>query len=653
MRDLDKQFGIVSVLFLTVMAISPVKEYFRQWRRYQHSYNDYLQTLPQRLSPVRLELKQIWNPELEVIDRCTSCHLGINEPALKDAPQPFTTHPAMYHEPERFGCTPCHQGQGLATNVNESFGYSKYWDEPIFPRPFSESSCGTCHHEVPVKGAPLLNKGRELLVEYSCTSCHEIKGIGKKFTPRLDGIGGKVSRGWLIRWLSGPATVSPSTRMPDFHLSAEETELLADFLMSFKRFPEAGEELQPLPKVLQKDIPEKLSERGETLFREARCISCHLVDGKGGSGAQEIATISSKASLTWIYNFIKDPRRLQPGIPMPQYNFSPEDLQAVTAYIASEFVDFDAPESADTATHIPDPNYYEKGLALFNKFNCRGCHILENVPTSEGFGPALSNMRQKPFYQLEFGNKDIPRTKEHYIIEKMRDPRGFLENARMPGFQLDEQDILALTTALLSFQERPVPKSYTVEENQSPQIPLAGEFGQLMKKYQCLACHRINGNGSNIAPDLSLSGSKLRPEWIRNYFKLPYTIRPILTERMPNFYMSDQEIDLLSRYISMVLRDDSLELKQNMIFEQIEVEQGRKLYYNTFACQACHQIGGSGGYVGPPLDNLSGRLQTGWVYERLKNPHKFDPDVLEPNLNLTDQEAGALAAFLLAEGKGK
>ena len=651
MRDLNKQFGIVSLIFLTVMAISPAKEYFRQWRRYQRSYNDYLQTLPQRLSPVRLELKQVWNPELDVTDRCTTCHLGINEPALKDAPQPFTTHPAMYHEPERFGCTPCHQGQGLATNVTESFGFSKYWDEPIFPRPFSESSCGTCHHDVSVKGVSLLERGRELLVEYSCASCHEIKGIGKKFTPRLDGIGLKVSREWLVRWLSDPAKVSPSTRMPNFHLTTEESDLLADFLLSFTHMPEE-EELMPLPAALQSDILEELSGHGETLFRQARCISCHLVNEKGGSKAPEIGTISSKASLTWIYNFIKDPQRLQPGIPMPQYNFSPKDIQAVTAYIASEFIDFDAPEPADTASHIPDPNYYEKGLALFNKYNCRGCHSLENVPISEGFGPALSNMRKKPFYQLEFGNKDIPHTKEHYIIEKLKDPRGFLENARMPSFQLSEQDILAITTALLSFQEQPYPKSYTVEENQSLQIPIAGEFGQLMKKYQCLACHRINGNGSNMAPDLSLSGSKLRPEWIRNYFNLPYTIRPILTERMPNFYMSDQEIDLLSGYISMVFRDDSLELKKNMNLDQIEVEQGRKLYYNTFGCQACHQIGDRGGYVGPPLDNLSKRLQPGWVYEKLKNPHKFDPDVLEPNLNLTDQEAEALAAFLLAEKKG-
>ena len=39
-------------------------------------------------------IQQIWLPELGVVDRCTSCHVGLKEPSLADVPtQPFRTHP--------------------------------------------------------------------------------------------------------------------------------------------------------------------------------------------------------------------------------------------------------------------------------------------------------------------------------------------------------------------------------------------------------------------------------------------------------------------------------------------------------------------------------------------------------------------------------
>ena len=62
------------------------------------------------------------------VDRCTSCHLGIENPGFVDAPQPFTTHPdldlyitsASSHPMDRFGCTSCHAGRGRGTTFNSS-----------------------------------------------------------------------------------------------------------------------------------------------------------------------------------------------------------------------------------------------------------------------------------------------------------------------------------------------------------------------------------------------------------------------------------------------------------------------------------------------------------------------------------------------------
>lgn len=649
MKDLTKPFGIISVLFFIIMAISPVKEHYREWRIYPREYNEYIKDLPQRITPVQETVKQVWVPELDVVDRCTTCHLGLTNAAFRDAPQPFKSHPEMYHQPERFGCTPCHQGQGLATNVESSFGFNEDWEYPMFASPFVESSCGTCHNEDSVSHAPLLNRGKELLAEYNCAGCHNITGIDRGFIPSLDGIGNKVSKEWLKRWLTNPSSVSQNTVMPDFLLSEEEVELLSDFLMTFTETTE-GSELDPLPEVLKSEIPESLFDEGETLFRNARCISCHSINSRGGTIAVELGTVASKASKHWIYNFIKNPGKLQPGITMPQYGFSEEEIQAVTAYISEEFIDWDLSEEEESTEYQTDPNFFEKGLKIYRTYNCGGCHSLSGYPVAENFGPDLSDLRNKPHYQLEFGQKDIPHTKEQYIIGKLKDPRGFLENSLMPQFQFDATEVLTITTALFSLQSKEIPAKYTVKKEVVPSIEVQGEFGKIVEKYQCLTCHVIFDKGGTVAPDLTKSGSKLQGKWIKEYFKLPYTVRPILTERMPNLFMSNEEIEIATNFITGVFRDDELEPEIEFLFSEEQIAKGKDLYNNTYGCQSCHQLQGQGGYVGPPLDDLSKRLKPGWVFKRLKDPQKYDPDIPEPNFDLTDEEALALTAFILGQG---
>src|SRR3989338_1772476 len=54
--------------------------------------------------------------KVQKVDRCVTCHLGIDQKGFEKAPQPFTTHPkpelylrsASPHPVEKFGCTVCH-----------------------------------------------------------------------------------------------------------------------------------------------------------------------------------------------------------------------------------------------------------------------------------------------------------------------------------------------------------------------------------------------------------------------------------------------------------------------------------------------------------------------------------------------------------------
>jgi cytochrome c551/c552 len=145
-------------------------------------------------------------------------------------------------------------------------------------------------------------------------------------------------------------------------------------------------------------------------------------------------------------------------------------------------------------------------------------------------------------------------------------------------------------------------------------------------------------------------GSQAKPQWIAAYFRLPYSMRPIMTERMPLLGMSDREIQTTVRYFETVLLDDSIpqELFPRGGPEAQEVARGKELYFDKYGCQACHQVNLAGGYVGPALDGVGARLFSGYVFAYLKNPQKFKPAVLEPNYAMEDSDARAVTAYLVS-----
>ena len=644
MDNLRKYFAALSVIFLLILAVSPLKDYFREWRSVQAAYNELVEGLPQKVQPVEIGIRQIWNQKFDRVDRCVTCHLGLKAPALAGAPQPFRTHPHIYHDVEEFGCTICHEGQGLATEYKESIGKVKYWDKPIFPREYMEASCAKCHKETNVPQADILNLGRRLIRESNCVGCHAIEGYDKQWIPRLDGVGAKVNRQWLVAWLKNPKSYFAKTRMPNFLLQDDEADVLADFLLGGdKAQPDGG--LEPLPAKLasaKDDQKAKMAELGSTRFKEARCISCHPINGKGGYVATDLGKVASKASAEWLYNYIKNPKRFSPGVVMPRYRFTEEDLVDVVAYMESEFKDYDLEAPPP---HSPDPAFYEKGLAVFKKYNCGGCHELSSAGKPEEMAPELTSIGSKKLFEIEFGKSGIEQTLPYYIDTKLNNPRAFLPASKMPSFGFTEKEAQAVTTALLGNTNERIPEEFIVRPAPKSTFLPQGDFGRLVDDLACLGCHTMQGQGRLVATDLSIESSQAQPKWIEGYFKVPYSLRPILTERMPNLFLSEIEVRTIVDYMGKVFVVDSLD--RVVPAGEAAVAKGKGLYYEKYGCQSCHQIGGKGGYVGPPLDKLSARLKPGWVFHWLKNPQAYRPESIEPNNNLADGEAEALTAFLM------
>ena len=48
--------------------------------------------------------------------------------------------------PEKFGCTPCHEGQGVALNsVEQAHGNVEFWNHPMLEGEQMQSRCIGCH----------------------------------------------------------------------------------------------------------------------------------------------------------------------------------------------------------------------------------------------------------------------------------------------------------------------------------------------------------------------------------------------------------------------------------------------------------------------------------------------------------------------------
>ena len=80
-----------------------------------------------------------------------------------------------------------------------------------------------------------------------------------------------------------------------------------------------------------------------------------------------------------------------------------------------------------------------------------------------------------------------------------------------------------------------------------------------MDRYRCLSCHQIGGQGGDISTaPLTFEGSKCKPEWVADYLMLSFTIRPILTDRMPVFRMAKEDAALLAQTFETFYRDPAI-----------------------------------------------------------------------------------------------
>jgi mono/diheme cytochrome c family protein len=174
------------------------------------------------------------------------------------------------------------------------------------------------------------------------------------------------------------------------------------------------------------------------------------------------------------------------------------------------------------------------------------------------------------------------------------------------------------------WQEPLLPKDYIRascgrchKEGDVPGVPELAQGRRLFETHGCRGCHKLNGVGGSIGPDLTEEGAKRRyPHWLEHHFLEPNTVSP--NSPMPNFHFTREQARALTFYM-LSLTSEQMGSYYTSVRVIPSATYGRRLFVEK-NCIVCHSIGGVGAKGGPDLLGVTKLHSIGWLDEQLVNP---------------------------------
>jgi len=588
------------------------------------------------------------------VDRCMTCHLGIDNPDFKDANQPLRTHPNLElylgknsaHPVEEFGCTTCHDGRGRGTDFTSAahtpssekqaeewkkkYGWQQlhHWEKPMLAKPYVEAGCFKCHSgESTLKGAEKLNLGLNLIERAGCYACHTIEKYKDwpKPGPDLTHIASKTSADWTYRWIADPKAFRHTTWMPSYFGQSNNSDPASK--------TRSEQEIHAIVAYLfaeSKDfkLPEMPywgdAKKGEEIVASIGCLGCHNLeepkdtvkrtrDTLNREHGPALVGMSSKTSKAWIFQWLKDPQRYHPGTRMP-------DLR---------LTDNEAADAAAFLTQGTNDGFMKQGVPAVNG------EVLNEIVGG-------------------FLRKNMTAEQSNNRIGQMK---------------------------------------------QDEKLKFAGQ--RLIGQYGCYSCHEISGfkGFKPIGTDLTEQGDKPASKLDFGFLHLAHTKQAWMTQKlkdprsfdhgkirapdekllMPNFDFQDDEIEAIVTALHGFVRNKPGKIKPRTP-ENLSIERGQRIV-RELNCQGCHIIENEGGSIDertrewlvkymetepseakaqsssfspPNLHGQGKKVQSQWLYDFLHDPSvKIRPGltVRMPTYAFNDGEINDLLMYFNALDK--
>jgi mono/diheme cytochrome c family protein len=458
-----KAFIVSNAVMLAAFIWAFVKDFRAEWRPYQAKYyamsadvldkkaaaesdpkkSADLKAEARKMRASPMEIKQIIVGDLGRFDRCVTCHVGMDEytnPTLKNdfKENPYKSHPKVdealvkAHPFTKFGCTSCHSGQGLATQVEPAHGWVKHWEKPMLKGVTIQGACVKCHANFEtLKGAEVAAQGKKLFNQHGCQGCHMINGFGGTTSVALDDIADK-----------------PFERIAGYNFKRVKIQFEGD-----------------------KEPRELLDEHHNSEWNIQNWIRGHLVDDPAYNTPNDPFALLNKEPIppSGMPNFTKE--------------ISREEADAIVAYLSGMTKE----ENIPYRYHVSAPPAREPQLAgaahghfVFQKYGCAGCHGMEAKQGRRRFN-ASSNAQapydekmpmDEQFKQMNLGAEptlpDLMGTYKHdELVKKIQtgvaaadakkwSPKGPTPMVTMPAWKdkISKQELDDLATWLLSIAKK-------------------------------------------------------------------------------------------------------------------------------------------------------------------------------------------------------
>lgn len=542
------------------------------------------------------------------------------------------------HPAERFGCTPCHggQGQALTSKAAHALTHHEYWLTPVLGldehtgrsspelRGYMESNCRRCHDGVmmldavsPLTGetrdyAPHLTKGMGLFEDLGCHGCHAVEGYSAldnidKVGPSLAKVGSKVNGiEWLESWVKNPSAHLINTKMPNFF---------------------------PNPKMTQLVYFKNGNKRTGVVTKTADGI---IVQGDDGT------------------EFVYSDDVVEKVV---------DEVKSIAQYLAQMR---DSMIEGVDAAYSTSSRAITAGEEVVKSVGCLSCHSVGGLGSD--FAPELDNV----------GSKVTP----NFLRQWISDPKSYDPDTVMPSLRLTDSEVDNAVAYLMSLKGSTTVAVVQSDYQHAVSDPAEGE--KLVRSYGCYGCHSIPGfeNESKVGADLGEFGAKTTEEfdfgdtvgiehswhgWTIGKITNPrrYQTRRIVS-RMPVFPIDEED----ARALAVLLKSfQPTKYPVSYVYQPSErtrqVDAGRRLA-KKYNCVECHEIEGKGGtyidivkaheglgqlqakqFAPPTLQAQGAKVYPDWLFEFLKDPSpiRYGLKVRMPTFGLSDSEATTLVKY--------
>ena len=665
-----------------------------------------------------------------LVDRCQSCHVGTDPryvpPQIsltkadlgmaKSTDAPFTSHPDIdllkWHPLEKFGCSPCHGGNGRAIDsVRRGHGRYEHWLWPLYYRENFEAGCQQCHAgDMVTEHAPVLNEGKQLFRSKGCIGCHRFNG---------------------------------------FDNQDEQLVTARQRIMAIEKTKADDEQEIPRLQKLGDNAPDNAA--AEKFYGQATNLTVEIsrmdaeretLEGRSHNLIQEIKKVGpdlkearQKLHKEWIPYWIAHTTEFRPGTKMPQFRFAAGDVEAISAFIWQNAL-------TGPALDHQQPGNAAHGKQLLESRGCLACHSVGEGSNSVGgtFAANLSRVGEKDNYDylVRWVHNPRQRTRPYCSYEK-RDlgPEDYAKHnlpfvfdeqhsrcpndnhelvvqqpTVMPSLRLSPDDARDVASYLITLKHADA----TYADASFMDDPAQAAKGKdLVRHYGCAGCHEISGfeDEGRIGTELTNEGSKPierldfalytedakrgilpdgkkseRGPWfdskgffeekLRNpglYDQGKYHANPMDALRMPKPNLqSNGELEAL---VTMLLGSTDPTLPPEYMFKPFDrrryIEDGWWIV-TKYNCIGCHQIdvgqktvlqtlpfyqGENKANLPPVLTTEGARVNPEWLRQFLANPSLSSTDtnrngvrqylqVRMPTFYLSDDEIRRIVLFFQA-----